>query len=118
MCNKVVKNGDGMFPKNMSVSHPKVTGALQNPKWHHCMLPQCITSCECCFLPVLLSAMKLSYPVFKLFFYSETGCSFARHFAIFSRNVGILIGSLLRATCELKFLLAASCNWFSAKTPW
>ena len=32
------------------------------------MLPQHITSCECCSLPVLLSAMKLSYPVFKLFF--------------------------------------------------
>ena len=29
--------------------------------------------------------------------YSETRCSFARHFAILSRNVGILIGSLLRA---------------------
>ena len=40
--------------------------------------------------------------------YSETGCSFARHFAILSRNVGILIGSLLRASCELKFQLAAS----------
>ena len=26
---------------------------------------------------------------------SETGCLFARHFAILSRNVGILIGSLL-----------------------
>ena len=50
--------------------------------------------------------------------YSETGCSFARHFAIFSRNVGILIGSLLRASCELKFQLAVSCNWFSSKTPW
>ena len=50
--------------------------------------------------------------------YSETSCSFARHFAIFSRNVGILIGSLLRASCELKFQLAVSCNWFSAKTPW
>ena len=40
--------------------------------------------------------------------YSETGCSFACHFAILSRNVGILIGSLLRASCELKFQLAAS----------
>ena len=33
--------------------------------------------------------------------YSETGCSFARHFAILSRNVGILIGSFLRASCNL-----------------
>ena len=38
-------------------------------------------------------------------FYSETGCSFARHFAILSRNVGILIGSLLRASCDSNFNL-------------
>ena len=44
--------------------------------------------------------------------YNETGCSFARYFAILSRNVGILIGSLLRARCELKFQLAAS--WSSS----
>ena len=44
--------------------------------------------------------------------YSETSCSFACHFAILSRNVGILIGSLLRASCELKFQLAAS--WSSS----
>ena len=37
--------------------------------------------------------------------YSETGCSFARHFAILSRNVGILIGSLLRASCDSNFNL-------------
>ena len=36
---------------------------------------------------------------------SETGCSFARHFAILSRNVGILIGSLLRASCDSNFNL-------------
>ena len=41
---------------------------IAKSKWHHCILQQHITSCECCFLPVLLSAMKLSYPVFKLFF--------------------------------------------------
>ena len=39
--------------------------------------------------------------------YSETGCSFTRHFAIFSGNVGILIGSLLQASCKLNFQLAA-----------
>ena len=44
--------------------------------------------------------------------YSETGCSFARHFAILSRNVGILIGSLLRAGCELKFQLANKSGMF------
>ena len=38
-------------------------------------------------------------------FYSETGCSFVRHFAILSRNVGILIGSLLRASCDSNFNL-------------
>ena len=37
-------------------------------------------------------------------FYSETGCSFARHFAILSRNVGISIGSLLRASCDSNFI--------------
>ena len=37
--------------------------------------------------------------------YRETGCSFARHFAILSRNVGILIGSLLRASCDSNFNL-------------
>ena len=37
--------------------------------------------------------------------FSETGCSFARHFAILSRNVGILIGSLLRASCDSNFNL-------------
>ena len=43
----------------------------------------------------------------KMFFmfYSETGCSFPRHFAILSRNVGILIGSLLRASCDSNFNL-------------
>ena len=40
--------------------------------------------------------------------YRETGCSFARDFAMLSRNVGGLIGSLLRASCNLKFQLAAS----------
>ena len=44
--------------------------------------------------------------------YSETSCSFTRHFSILSRNVGILVGSLLRASCELKFQLAAS--WSSS----
>ena len=38
-------------------------------------------------------------------YYSETGCSFASHFAILSRNVGILIGSLLRASCDSNFNL-------------
>ena len=33
----------------------------------------------------------------------ETGCSFARHFAILSRNVDILFGSLLRASCDSNF---------------
>ena len=33
--------------------------------------------------------------------YGETGCSFARHFAVLSRNVGILIRSLLRASRKL-----------------
>ena len=37
--------------------------------------------------------------------YSETGYSFARHFAILSRNVGVLIGSLLRVSCESNFNL-------------
>ena len=37
--------------------------------------------------------------------YSETGCSFARHFAILSRNVGVLIGSLLPASCDSNFNL-------------
>ena len=37
--------------------------------------------------------------------YSETSCSFARHFAILSRNVSILIGSLLRASCDSNFNL-------------
>ena len=37
--------------------------------------------------------------------YSETGCSFARHFAVLSRNVGILIDSLLRASCDSNFNL-------------
>ena len=41
----------------------------------------------------------------QIFFCSETGCSFARHFAILSRNVGILIGSLLRASCDSNFNL-------------
>ena len=40
--------------------------------------------------------------IFNYFSYSETGCSFARHFAILSRNVGILIGSLLRANWNLR----------------
>ena len=40
-----------------------------------------------------------------VWFYSETGCSFACDFAILSRNVGILIGSLLRASCDLNFNL-------------
>ena len=39
--------------------------------------------------------------------YSETGCSFARHFAILSRNVGILIGSLLRA--KLRAQISTCC---------
>ena len=34
---------------------------------------------------------------------SETGCSFACHFVILSRNVGILIGSLLQASCDSNF---------------
>ena len=42
--------------------------------------------------------------------YSETGCSFARHFAILSRNVGILIGSLLRASCDSNFNLLIARN--------
>ena len=37
--------------------------------------------------------------------YSETGCSFARHFAILSRTDGILVGSLLRASCDSNFNL-------------
>ena len=37
--------------------------------------------------------------------FSETGCSFAHHFAILSPNVGILIGSLLRASCDSNFNL-------------
>ena len=37
--------------------------------------------------------------------YSETSCLFARHFAILSRNVGILIGSLLQASCNSNFNL-------------
>ena len=41
----------------------------------------------------------------KTAYYSETGCFFARHFAILSRNVGILIGSLLRASCDSNFNL-------------
>ena len=40
-------------------------------------------------------------------FYSETGCLFAHHFAILSRNV-VFIGSLLRTSCGLKFQLADS----------
>ena len=39
--------------------------------------------------------------------YSETRCSFARHFAILSRNVGILIGSLLRA--KLRAQISTCC---------
>ena len=38
-----------------------------------------------------------TYEISKTSAYSENGCTFARHFAILSRNVGILIGSLLRA---------------------
>ena len=34
---------------------------------------------------------------------SETGCSFACHFVILSRNVGILIRSLLQASCDSNF---------------
>ena len=48
---------------------------------------------------------KLSVCCKKLIYYSETGCSFARHFALLSRNVGILIGSLLRASCDSNFIL-------------
>ena len=40
-----------------------------------------------------------------LFCYSETVCSFARHFTMLSRNAGILIGSLLRASCYSNFNL-------------
>ena len=43
------------------------------------------------------------YLVTEFITYSETGCSFARHFAILARNVGILIGSLLRASCDSNF---------------
>ena len=42
--------------------------------------------------------------------YSETGCSFARHFAILSRNVGILIGSLQSNCSSSEQLLRASCD--------
>ena len=44
-------------------------------------------------------------------FYSETGCLFVHHFAVLSGNV-VFIGSLLRASCELKFQLADS--WSSS----
>ena len=37
--------------------------------------------------------------------YSETSCSFARHFATLSRNVGVLIGSVLRASLDSNFNL-------------
>ena len=47
----------------------------------------------------------LHYILSTLSCYSETGCSFARHLAILSRNVGILIGSLLRASCDSNFNL-------------
>ena len=40
-------------------------------------------------------------------FYCEMGCLFAHCFAILSRNV-VFIGSLLRASCGLKFQLADS----------
>ena len=45
-------------------------------------------------------------------FYSETGCSFVRHFAILSCNVGILISSLLRASCDSNFNCCLSKRFF------
>ena len=42
----------------------------------------------------------------------QTGCSFARNFANFHRNVGILIGSLLWAICnQLEQLARDSCKF-------
>ena len=33
--------------------------------------------------------------------YSQTGCTFDGNFAIFRRNIGILVGSLSRASCSV-----------------
>ena len=53
----------------------------------------------------------LDKKLFFINFYSEPDCLFAHHFAILSWNV-VFIGSLLRASCGLKFQLAES--WSSS----
>ena len=49
---------------------------------------------------------------------SETGCSLARHFAILSLNVGILISSLLRASCDSNFNLLLEQTGFHIGILW
>ena len=50
--------------------------------------------------PKAISLPLLGMYVCNIFLYSQTGCSFDGNFANFRRNIGILVDSLRRASCN------------------
>ena len=61
----------------------------------------------------MLICYWITSPFLRKMCYSQTGCSFDGNFANFRRNIGILIDSLSRASCNLRKQVAIAFVPFS-----